>query len=453
MTTARVALRGPAGVYLGNLAEWYDFAIFAASAAALATVVAAGSGGLTSVFVVLAAALLIRPMGAVLVGRLSDRSGRRVPFVVMTLLTSGATAAVGLLPSAATAGMAAVLGLAALRSVQAFATGGQTSTSVAYLFEEAARTRRGLYGGLYLSSAAAGMACGVAAALLVQVVLTPAQFLGWGWRLPFLAAMPMAVLVFWLRRRLEESPAFDPAHTAAGLAKGAPFGPEHLALRLDSSNVLALVRRRPLTVMAGVLLGGAFSATVNLWFVYIPAHLLATGRATAATALGPPAAGLLTCAVLAPLAGAFSDRLGRLPVLMAACAALALLSPAAFPTAMTGASWIFFTLASMLIGAALSAFVLASYLPEQFGTRDRATGVGLTYGIGSGVLGGLAPLIATLFTASGHPSGIAALPVLCAVSAATLVWFTHQRGRSSPGRTGLGGSRRTLGAGPADHAK
>src|SRR6185312_15829298 len=107
--TMRAAPHGPARIYLGNLAEWYDFATFGASAALLSVVVTAGRGGLTSVFVVLAGALLIRPVGSVLVGHFSDRAGRRLPFLVMTLSTCVATAAVGLLPSAANAGLFAVV--------------------------------------------------------------------------------------------------------------------------------------------------------------------------------------------------------------------------------------------------------------------------------------------------------------------------------------------------------
>ena len=94
------------------------------------------------------------------------------------------------------------------------------------------------------------------------------------------------------------------------------------------------------------------------------------------------------------------------------------------------------TVASLLIGAALSAFVLASYLPEQFRAHDRATGVGLTYGVGSGVFGGLAPLIATLLTASQHPLAVAAFPVMCAAPAAALVWLIYRRERSSPPQVG-----------------
>src|SRR6185369_5232346 len=138
----------------------------------------------------------------------------------------------------------------------ALGSGGETSTSVSYLFEEAAPERRGLYGGLYLSSAAAGMAGGFAVVLLVQLVLTRAQLLQWGWRLPFLAAVPLALAVFWLRRRLEESPEFGPARRGPGSGVDGPVGRARSVPAVALSDVVGLVRRQRSTVVSGALLTG-----------------------------------------------------------------------------------------------------------------------------------------------------------------------------------------------------
>jgi MFS transporter, MHS family, proline/betaine transporter len=433
----RAALHGPARIYLGNLAEWYDFATFGASAALLSVVVTAGRGGLTSVFVVLAGALLVRPVGSVLVGQFSDRAGRRLPFLVTTLSTCGATAAVGLLPSAADAGLFAVAALAVLRIVQAFGTGGETSTSVSYLFEEAAPERKGLYGGLYLSSAAAGMASGFAVVLLVQIVLTRDQLLQWGWRLPFLAAVPLALAVFLLRRRLQESPEFRAARGRPGSAVDGPVGRGRSASALVLSEIVGLARRQAPTVVSGALLAGAFAATVNVWFVFLPAYLLSTGRATVAAALGPVVVGLAACAVLAPAAGHVSDRLGRIPVLFCGCAGLLLLWPTTFPRVLAGAGLMYFTVASLAMGVALSAFVLPAYLSQAFAAEDRALGLGLTLGVGSGVFGGLATLLATSLAAGHHPGAIVVVPPLCAVAAAAALALTT--GRRAAGSSPSGG--------------
>ena len=422
-----IGARSLVGVCLGNLVELYDFAVFGASAAVLALVVTAGHGGFTLVFVVLAASLLVRPVGAVVVGRVSDRVGRRVPFLAMTLLTCVATALVGLLPSAARVGAAAALGLALLRLAQAFCTGGETSSSVTYLFESAAPDRRGLVGGFHLASAATGMALGLGAVTAVEVALSPAQLVTWGWRLPFLAAVPLALAVFGVRRRLSESSEFVRAREVPSPRRG----DEALIGRAGAGPTLAVVRRliqrQPRAVLSGVLLGGTFGVTVTLWFVYVPAYLLSTGRASAATALGPPIAGLLATAAFAPLAGALSDRLGRPPLLIGACVVLIVLWPTALAWVLAEASWITFTLASLGVGAALSGLVLASYLPEAFPIADRATGVGLTYGVGSGVFGGSAPLLAGWLLAQHRLPAIAFYPLLCAMAAAICLAWSIRR--------------------------
>jgi MFS transporter, MHS family, proline/betaine transporter len=167
---------------------------------------------------------------------------------------------------------------------------------------------------------------------------------------------------------------------------------------------------------------------VNVWFVILPAYLLATGRATVAAALGPAVLGLAACAVLAPAAGHLSDRLGRVRVLFAACAGLCLLWPATFPRVLAGAGWMFFTVASLAMGIALSAFVLPAYLSQAFAAEDRALGLGLTLGVGSGVFGGLATLVATSLAADHRTEAIVVLPPLFAIlAAAALALATRRR--------------------------
>ena len=413
-----------AGVALGHLVELYDFAVFAASASILAKVVTPGQGGLTSVFVVLAAALLVRPLGAVLVGRVADLTGRRIPFLAMTLLMLVSTAAVGLLPSAATAGVGALIGLTLLRLLQAFSVGGETSTSVSYLFELAPADRRGLYGGVHLAAAAVGMALGIGTVLAVQTLLTPAQLLAWGWRLPFLLALPLGLATFALRRRLVESRAF--AHTRRR-------GADHTEADRAVTGARSLVRRHPRTILAGLLLGGAFSVTVNVWFVVLPGILLAAGRQGAGVVLGGAVAGLLACAGSAPLrrpperprrpARRADHRVRRAVPRVADPPQGCRDGPVAGPLSSWPASrqeW----------PCRVSCW--RRRLPEAFETRDRATGVGLTFGVGGAVLGGLAPLLATWLHGPGSTTALVLYATACAVlAAAALAWSVARADVSS----------------------
>jgi MFS transporter, MHS family, proline/betaine transporter len=172
---------------------------------------------------------------------------------------------------------------------------------------------------------------------------------------------------------------------------------------------------------------------VNLWFVFVPAHLLASGRATALAALGPAVAGLLTCTLLAPLTGALSDSWGRRPVLVAACVGLVVLWPTVLDRVLLGTGQLAPVMVSPVIGAVLSGFVLASHLPESFATRDRALGIGLTYGVGSAVFGGLAPLVAQRLATNGRLDVVAVYPVCCSVlAAASLAWTSRRPDVAAP---------------------
>jgi MFS family permease len=184
--------------------------------------------------------------------------------------------------------------------------------------------------------------------------------------------------------------------------------------------------------VSGALLTGAFAATVNVWFVVLPAYLLATGRATAAAALGPTVLGLAACAVVAPAAGHLSDRLGRVRVLFGACASLCLLWPITFPRVLAGAGWPFFTVASLALGVALSAFVLPAYHVPGLRRGGPRPGLGLTLGVGSGVFGGLATLVATSLAADHHTDAIVVLPPLLAISAAAALALATHRPPAGP---------------------
>ena len=194
----------------------------------------------------------------------------------------------------------------------------------------------------------------------------------------------------------------------------------------------SLVRRHPRTILAGLLLGGAFSVTVNVWFVVLPGILLAAGRQGAGVVLGGAVAGLLACAGSAPLVGRLSDRVGRPAVLITACVALCLVWPTLLRSAVTDPSPSALVVAGIAAGVALSGFVLASHLPEAFETRDRATGVGLTFGVGGAVLGGLAPLLATWLHGPGSTTALVLYATACAVlAAAALAWSVARADVSS----------------------
>ena len=386
---------------MANGIEWYDFAVYGALASVTVVVLlppGPTESRLVAVFAVSATSLVARPLGALLVARRADRVGRHRAMAAMVLLMSGATAAIGLLPTWTAAGVVASAGLIVLRLVQGFASGGEISASIPFLLESAPTGRWGLYGGWHTATVALGIASGIAVAGVLAALLPTTAMEEWGWRVPFLLALPLGATGLYVRLRLGESPAF-----AAEVDK--PHAP-----------VIGEVwREHGTSVRTGFVLVGVLAGTFNMWFVFLPAHLHAEDKHRLSVSLGCAAVGLVVAAVAAPLWGHLSDRVGRRPLLLAATLAECLLVVPLYLAA-AGGSWVALLVADVVVGTTLGALVISAHLAERFPVAVRATGIALTYGLATALVGGTAPLIGSVLAQRGWPLGI---PVyLAALSAA-----------------------------------
>lgn len=386
---------------ISNGIEWYDFAVYGAMASLLASLLVPGdwpANGLVTVFAVFATSFLARPVGAVLVGLRADRVGRRSAFAAMVLVMSVSTACIGLLPTGSASGPAVLVVLVLLRLVQGFASGGGISTSIPFLLEAVPRRQWGWYGGWHTASVALGIGAGIGAASVVTSVLSPAQLETWGWRLPFLAALPLGALGVYARLRLDEGDSFR-----AG--PGAP-----VAATLTQ---LWAAHRRVIT--SGFVLVGVLAGTFNMWFVFLPAHLVAIGAHDLSVALASSGWGLVTVAVSAPLFGRLSDRIGRRPLLTGGNAVLVLLVLPLYITAAAG-SGVALLGANVAVGAAVGMLVINVHLSERLPGHARATGIALTYGLATAVVGGTAPLVGSVLAERGWELGIPVYLVILAAA-------------------------------------
>src|ERR1051325_4033400 len=205
MRTAMVA------VVIGNVLEWYDFIVYSF----LATVIAANffapddkTAALLGSFEVFGIGFLARPVGAVVLGWVGDRMGRRVSLILTILLMAAGTVAIGLIPPYAAIGGLAPALLVLARLVQGFSVGGEWGNSIAYIVESAPQGQRGFYSSLQQCSLVAGLLLGSGTAALLNTLLAPTALESWGWRIPFLIGGLIGPVGFYMRRDLNESAAY-----------------------------------------------------------------------------------------------------------------------------------------------------------------------------------------------------------------------------------------------------
>ncbi|MEU2623656.1 MFS transporter [Streptomyces sp. NPDC007157] len=371
-------LRALAAGSVGNFIEWYEFGVYGYFATVVAErffTPAGGSAaeGLVRTYASFGLAFFFRPLGAALFGRLADRLGRRPVLILVVALMTGATALIGLLPTYAQAGALAPWLLTLLRAIQGLSAGGEFGGAVAMLTEFAPPGRRGLYGAWQSFTVALGLLAGAGLAAGLASVLTAGQLASWGWRLPFLLALPLGALALWLRVGLDETPEFRE--------------PDVRAVRVSAGAV---------AVAVGRVMG--WSAAGYTFLVVLPSYLqtaLHTGFRTAL--LATVLANLGFAAAILP-AGLLSDRVGRRPVMLTgaglvvvlALPLLDLLQDGGVSAGVKGAA---------LFGAGAVVGLLAgpgpALLAEMFPARARCTGLGLAYALSNAVFSGCAGLIIT----------------------------------------------------------
>jgi MHS family proline/betaine transporter-like MFS transporter len=364
---------------LGNAVEWYDFALYGAFATVIGPLFFPAedrSTAMLAAFATYGIALIVRPVGALLFGRMADGRGRRAVLVPVILLMSGATAAVGFLPSYAAIGVLAPIILIMLRAAQGLAAGGELGVAGVFILERATDRHRGELASWHTGTLALGLGSGFAIASFLFVVEQSNPTVSGWWRLPFLLALPLGLVGVFVRRRVNETSQFLAVWRAGQMIKK-PIP------TLWAQHRLALIR--------GFALIAAGSLAFNTFFIFMPNHLAATMRLDIASTLSISALTLLVAATAAVTLGRVSDRVGRRPVAMWSTAALAVL--AAPMSMIASTSRLGLLSAQMAIGGAIAGVLLVAMVGELFPTSLRSTGMSMTAGLATAIIGGTAPVV------------------------------------------------------------
>ncbi|WP_300918095.1 MFS transporter, partial [Corynebacterium stationis] len=402
-----------AGSMVGTTIEWFDFFIYAQAAGlifaaqffdpvsnenpSLAQIISWASLGISFLF---------RPLGAILAGHLGDRMGRK-PVLVITLLGMGAaTMLMGLLPTYHAIGLAAPILLVLLRILQGMSAGGEWGGAALLTVEHAPNGRRGFFGSFPQIGVPMGMALATIFMLVLSAILSTEQFLAWGWRIPFLSSVVLIALGYFIRRTVEESPAFE----------------EMQELKKDSSAPLAVLFK---SHWGTVLKCALIFAANNAIGYFVIAYFLAYGTKY----VGYERTDVLGASLVASafwLAstlyfGKLSDRVGRKRTFIIGYIALAIWCVPMWMLVDTGSIAMFY-LAVIVTGALLGPTYgpMCALFAEMFPVKVRLSGVSIGYAIGSIIGGAFAPMIAEiLYTTFNTSMAIATYSV--AISLISLI--------------------------------
>ena len=375
--TARVI---GAGV-IGNLLEWYDFAIYGFFAAQIGQAFFPAQdkvAQILSAFGIFAIGYVMRPLGGLVTGYIGDRFSRRAALTFSVSAMAIPTFLVGVLPGYQTLGIMAPVLLTVLRVIQGLSVGGEYTTAMVFLVERAPPGRRGLMGAVCSCGADLGTLLGSATGTALAASMSVAALADWGWRLPFLFGLIVGLVGLALRRGLEEMPAAVDSELAMATAV--------------RSEMPLLLRLAGLSVFLAV---GYY-----LMFLYIVSWLQTADGIAPDHALGINTVSILVLLPVCLVAGWLSDQIGRRAVMLVAVAGAIV---GAWPL-----FWLLHHSSTTAILAGQFGFVLivgfyAGTLPaalvEAVPHRVRCTVVALGYNVPLGIIGGLTPLAATWLVA------------------------------------------------------
>jgi metabolite-proton symporter len=393
----------------GTTVEWYDFFLYGVAAALVFPHVFFPTGNATAATLAslgtFAVGFLARPIGGLVFGHYGDRIGRKKLLVVSLLMMGLSTFAIGLLPSYATVGVLAPVLLVVLRLVQGFALGGEWGGAVLIVSEHGDPARRGFWASWPQAGAPAGQLIANGLLAVMAVVQSEADFLAWGWRIPFLLSAVLVLIGLWIRLSVEESPVFKQARAKADAEAD------------DKMPILTVLRRYPREVLTAM--GARFAENVSYYIftIVITTYVTAQLKLSSSFALGAVLIGAAVHIAAIPMWGALSDRVGRRPVYLIgavgvgvwAFAFVALLNTKNFALAAV----------AVVVGLVLHGAMYgpqAAFLSELFGTTVRYSGVSIGYQLASILAGGLAPIIAVALLGAFHTGyAIAVYVALAAV--------------------------------------
>jgi MHS family alpha-ketoglutarate permease-like MFS transporter len=405
------------GGSVGNLVEWFDWYVYASFSLYFAKAFfpkGDQTAQLLSAAAVFAVGFLMRPVGAWMMGAYADRVGRKVALTLSMVMMCGGSLVIALTPGYATIGMVAPIILVLARMFQGLSVGGEYGASATYMSEMASSKNRGFWTSWQYVTLIMGQLLALATLMVLQATMAESELESWGWRIPFFMGGALAVVAFYLRSSIDETPAFEQLKAKAADDNLTPKGGTISAL---------LAHPREALMVIGMTMGG--SLAFYAFTTYMQKYLHNTSGFSKESATSISALSLVLFMVLQPVAGWMSDKLGRKPMLIAFGVLGSLCTVPIFNALsqtrdeMTALILVCAALAIISSYTSISAVVKA----ELFPAHVRTLGVALPYALANSIFGGTAEYVALWLKQGGHESWFYLYVSVC-IALSLLVFLT-----------------------------
>jgi len=386
---------------IGNILEWYDFAVYGFFASTIAKQFFPSDNPTTSLiaaFGAFAAGFLMRPIGAIFFGRIGDKVGRKKMLFLSVMLMAIPTFIIGVLPTHSQIGFTAAILMVLMRMLQGLSVGGEYTGSIVFLIEHAPDHRRGFFSSFSMIGATLGILLGSGFGALITSMITESELASWGWRIPFLVGISIGIVGFLIRKGLPETPTSNDKADA-------PL------------KEVFTSHKKPMLQSVGLNIMGAVS--FYLIFIYLATWLVQEVHETKSEALDINTISLFVLLIATPLFATISDKVGRKPMLIAGAVLMALV---AYPLIWLMHHHNFWMI---LAGQSVFAIVLSifmstipAFMTELFPAKIRASATSISYNIPYAIFGGTAPMVAVwIISVTDNPEAISGYLVIVSLLA------------------------------------
>ena len=384
--------RAVVAAVIGNALEWYDFTVFGFLTVVIAQLFFPAGNDHASLLLSTATfgvAFVMRPVGGIVLGLYADRTGRKAALsLVIALMTLGILL-LALAPPYSAIGIAAPMIIVLGRMLQGFSAGGEFGSATALLIEAAPFSKRGFYGSWQMASQAAALLLGALVGALITRGLSPEALKSWGWRVPFMLGLIIGPIGFYIRRHLADSEVF--------------LLVQKTARRATLGEVFKHHSRDVLCGLGAVI---ALTVTIYVLISYLPTFAVSQLKLPYAQSFYAVIVGNLLLTLLSPLAGAWSDRIGRKGLSLWSLALTLVIIYPLFAWLAAEPSVSKLILVQALLSITLSGYYgpFGALIAELFPANVRSTGLSLAYNVAVMLFGGFGPFVVTwLIAVTGSP--------------------------------------------------